>query len=71
MSLWIYLVVIFAAGALGGAVNALPTDSGFILPRPEETNGLRVLRPGFLATFSSAGWPPLSRGDCTVHSRVR
>lgn len=42
------LFVVFAAGGLGGVVNALMTDNGFAIPRFEQAgNGARVLRPGF------------------------
>lgn len=55
MSLWVYLIIIFAAGAIGGAVNALLTDNGFILPRPVEANGVKILRPGFLGNLLVSG----------------
>ena len=32
LSMWLMLLYIFLAGAVGGAVNALMTDNGFILP---------------------------------------
>ena len=32
MFLWKYMAIIFAFGAVGGVVNALLTDNGFILP---------------------------------------
>jgi hypothetical protein len=36
MFLWKYMTIIFAFGALGGVVNALLTDNGFILPKKEQ-----------------------------------
>ena len=48
MALWLLAVVIFAAGALGGVVNALVTDNGFMRWRYDEVEGTRVWRPGWL-----------------------
>jgi predicted MFS family arabinose efflux permease len=43
------LLVIGIAGAIGGAVNALLSDNGFLLPKSETTSaGETILRPGFL-----------------------
>ncbi len=48
MMLWMLLAV-FAAGGVGGVVNALMTDNGFALPRFEQaTTGVNILRPGFV-----------------------
>jgi hypothetical protein len=44
MNAWTCAALITAAGALGGVVNALITDNGFVLPRRE----LRIWCPGFL-----------------------
>jgi hypothetical protein len=49
MSIWTLLGVIVAAGALGGAINALMTDNGFRLPKWEEVGGARIWRPGWIA----------------------
>lgn len=46
--IWIIGVLIFVAGAVGGVVNALMTDNGFMLPTTESTSGSQILRPGFL-----------------------
>ncbi|MBV8934298.1 MAG: hypothetical protein JO095_00615 [Alphaproteobacteria bacterium] len=46
MSLWPTLGIIFVAGFLGGLVNALITDNGFVLPKYAEG----IWRPGFLST---------------------
>ena len=51
MSLWILFAIVCAAGAVGGVVNALLTDNGFILPRPETTDIGRIMRPGFLGNI--------------------
>jgi hypothetical protein len=48
MSLWWILLVVCAAGAVGGVVNALMSDNGFILPRKEKNDKVRIVRPGYL-----------------------
>lgn len=45
---WIALLIICAAGAFGGLVNALMTDNGFFLPCEQHSNGTMIVRPGFL-----------------------
>ena len=49
------LAVVFAAGAVGGVVNALTSENGFVLPRRELVNGIRVWRPGFLLNVFVGG----------------
>jgi hypothetical protein len=48
MTIWSILGFVFAAGAVGGVVNALLTDNGFILPSSEPTDSTTILRPGIL-----------------------
>lgn len=48
MFLWPIVVAIFIAGAIGGVVNAIISDNGFIMPFAEKINGVRILRPGYL-----------------------
>ena len=55
MSLWVILLIIFVAGAVGGIVNALLSDNGFILPKPEKTGGTGIIRPGFLGNALISG----------------
>ena len=55
MSLWIFLVIIFFAGAVGGIVNALLTDNGFIMPKPEVNGATQIIRPGFLGNALISG----------------
>lgn len=51
MSLFGGLLVMCIAGAIGGVVNAIVTDNGFILPRPNQTSGgARIWQPGFIGT---------------------
>lgn len=46
MSIWISLVVILVSGAVGGVVNAIITDNGFIKPREEVVDKVCIIRPG-------------------------
>lgn len=47
-SMWMLLLYVGIAGAVGGVVNALLTDNGFFLPRREQVDGTHLYRPGFL-----------------------
>jgi len=48
-SLVAMLACIGVGGAIGGIVNALMTDNGFLMPRTESTSsGASILRPGCL-----------------------
>jgi hypothetical protein len=51
MSIWILLVILFAAGTLGGTVNALMSDNGFALP----TRVGGILRPGWIGNAFIGG----------------
>jgi hypothetical protein len=55
MSLWILLLIVFIAGAAGGIVNALLSDNGFILPKPEKAGSTKIIRPGFLGNALISG----------------
>jgi hypothetical protein len=55
MFLWKYMVIIFAFGALGGVVNALLTDNGFILPKQEQQDSTKIIRPGFFVNIFIGG----------------
>jgi hypothetical protein len=55
MFLWKYMVIIFAFGAVGGVVNALLTDNGFILPKKEKQGDTKIIRPGFLVNIFIGG----------------
>jgi hypothetical protein len=54
MSLWLILKILLVtgsvgvAGAIGGVVNALISNNGFIWPYVEQVNGIRITRPGFV-----------------------
>lgn len=48
-SIWLMLLYVALAGSVGGAVNALMTDNGFLMPKSEQaSSGSTVLRPGYL-----------------------
>jgi len=48
-SMWLMLLYVSLAGAVGGIVNALMTDNGFILPKSESVEGgMTILRPGYI-----------------------
>jgi hypothetical protein len=51
MNLWLALLVVCGAGAVGGAVNAYLTDNGFAWPRQEKVDGVNITRPGFLGAM--------------------
>ena len=55
MFLWKYMVIIFACGAVGGVINALLTDNGFILPKKEQQDNTKIIRPGFLVNIFIGG----------------
>ena len=38
-SMWLMLLIVFLAGAVGGVVNALMTDNGFLMPKSEQASG--------------------------------
>ena len=55
-SMWLMLFLTLVAGAVGGAVNALMTDNGFLLPKSETTTGgATVLRPGYIGNVLIGG----------------
>lgn len=48
-SMWLMLLYVFLAGAVGGIINALMTDNGFSMPKREKADGkTTILRPGYL-----------------------
>ena len=51
MSIWNLLLVVCVAGGVGGIVNALLTDNGFILPRTETANQVKIIRPGVIGNI--------------------
>jgi hypothetical protein len=55
MDLWGYLLAMFGAGAIGGVVNALMSDNGFIVPKREAKGEAQIIRPGFLGNTFIGG----------------
>lgn len=48
MQMWLLLLYIAIAGALGGVVNALITDKGFYLPSKEQVDAITIYKPGWI-----------------------
>lgn len=46
--IWQIIGLVFLAGAVGGVINALMTDNGFILPKYEDASGNKIWRPGVI-----------------------
>jgi hypothetical protein len=55
MTLWVAMLIIFLAGLIGGTVNALLTDNGFVAPKNEVVDGRGILRPGVLGNMLVGG----------------
>lgn len=55
MTFWLILLVVFVAGSIGGVINALMSDNGFVIPTPVNTNDGRILKPGFLGNILIGG----------------
>ena len=51
MPIWPLLLIVCAAGAVGGLINALISDNGFALPRTEKVDSMSVVRPGFIGNI--------------------
>ena len=46
--MWLLLLYVALAGAVGGVVNALVTDKGFRLPRTEQVDAITIYCPGWI-----------------------
>lgn len=55
MEIWVLLLIVFVAGAIGGVVNALMTDNGFLLPKTEISDNVQIVRPGFIGNIIVSG----------------
>jgi hypothetical protein len=52
MLLWFLLLAVCIAGGVGGIVNAIITDNGFVLPQAKKVeDGISIIRPGFLGNI--------------------
>ncbi len=49
--IWVIMGVVFIAGSIGGIVNALMTDNGFVFPKTDDANGNKIWRPGMLGNI--------------------
>jgi hypothetical protein len=53
MAGWLPVILAFVAGAMGGILNALTTDNGFIFPKfASLPDGVRIWRPGMLGNLA-------------------
>ncbi len=56
LSLGIMLLAVFVAGSVGGLINAILTDNGFILPRSENVDEkTTIFRPGYIGNVLIGG----------------
>ena len=55
MSMWLVLLVVFVAGAVGGLVNALLSDNKSWKPRPMGGDDMKITTPGWLVTAFIGG----------------
>jgi hypothetical protein len=51
MRIWLMLGVICIAGAIGGTINALLTEQGFVKPFKQRNGDVKIYRPGFLGNI--------------------
>jgi hypothetical protein len=49
--IWLMLGIICIAGAIGGVINAMLTDQGFVKPSKEKNDDEKIYRPGFLGNI--------------------
>ncbi len=76
MTLWQLLGVVFVAGGIGGMVNSLISDKGFVLPHTvPRGDGTSILLPGFIGNMLMGGisagvswllYGPLSQAQLNV-----
>jgi len=45
------IAIILFSGAIGGIVNAIISDNGFIKPREENLENVSIVRPGFIGNI--------------------
>jgi hypothetical protein len=46
MPVWMPLGIVLLGGAVGGIINAIISDNGFVVPREETINNVCIVRPG-------------------------
>ncbi len=47
--------IIILSGAIGGIINALVSDNGFVKPREENAGDVTIIRPGFAGNILLGG----------------
>lgn len=50
-NIWFLLLYISLAGGVGGIVNALLSENGFIMPKTEHIDGTKIIRPGMIGNI--------------------
>ena len=55
MSMLMPIGIIALSGAVGGIINALVSDNGFIKPREETAENVTIIRPGFAGNILLGG----------------
>ena len=55
MSMLMPIGIIALSGAVGGVINALVSDNGFIKPREETAENVTIIRPGFAGNILLGG----------------
>ena len=56
MSFWPLALVVVAAGAVGGFLNALVYSRGFVMPHPIKDEQVTIWHPGFLGNILVGGF---------------
>jgi hypothetical protein len=51
MAVWTLLLIVFGAGLIGGVINALMSDNGFMFPKQQDG----ILRPGWIGNALIGG----------------
>ena len=51
MAVWLLLLIVFGAGLLGGTIDAIISDNGFVIPKKMDG----ILRPGWLGNALIGG----------------
>lgn len=46
MPIWVPLGIVLLGGAVGGIINAIISDNGFVVPREETVDNVCIVRPG-------------------------
>ncbi len=59
MEILVMAVIVLVIGMVGGLINALISDNGFLLPKTERADGIEVFRPGAITTCVIGGFAAL------------